>query len=317
VAASGPGTFAWTIRSNGNIDFGGGTLDHPAGFFPLIVGFDEDDKYVFSKGFVPGGAGDMEPLGMGLDPGGNIALMGQYDGSTVLDLGGGPLPVTSGGSALFVARFAPDSAHLWSHGFPGHFYDTYADNDRTDQKLAVGPDGDVFFFTYFDGTVDVGAGPVTDTGEGSPIVAFSVEGDVDLGGGTLPAMGAGTRDIVVVKLGKGGQHLWSKRFYGGGVANGMCTDAEGNLYLTGLFGGSVSFGGRPLTAPHDQSALFVAKLNKNGDHVWSRGYDWAEGWSIAATAPGVVFLVGHADNGVDFGAGPLPNGPFVAKLIVP
>ncbi|WP_158501507.1 kelch repeat-containing protein [Vitiosangium sp. GDMCC 1.1324] len=65
-------------------------------------------------------------------------------------------------------------------------------------------------------------------------------------------------------------HVWSRRF--GDAAcqggQGVEADAAGNVVISGYFNGTVNFGGAPLTSV-DSTDAFVAKLDGNGNHVWS------------------------------------------------
>ena len=83
-------------------------------------------------------------------------------------------------------------------------------------------------------------------------------GTVDLGGGALT--GAGSRDVFVAKLSSGGSHIWSKSFGDAGTqdANAIAIDAAGNVIVTGGFGGSLDFGGGPISSTGND--MFIAKF---------------------------------------------------------
>ena len=68
-------------------------------------------------------------------------------------------------------------------------------------------------------------------------------GSVDFGGGALAS--AGGTDIYVVKFGKNGNYLWSKRFGDDEDQEGMsvAVDDSGNVWVAGDFFGAVDFGG--------------------------------------------------------------------------
>jgi hypothetical protein len=115
---------------------------------------------------------------------------------------------------------------------------------------------------------------------------------------------------------------WAKRFGGSGnqTVYGVAADAAGNVVVVGQFAGTVDFGGGPLTSAGGQD-IFVAKLDPNGGHLWSKRYgDAAEqfGASVAVDDGGNVVVVGYFAGAVDFGGGPLPSAGgqdiFVAKL---
>jgi hypothetical protein len=152
------------------------------------------------------------------------------------------------------------------------------------------------------------------------LVAGNFAGSVDFGGGVLTSSGPG--DVFVVKLDASGQHVWSRRFgsASGQVAYGVATDADGSVLVTGVFYGAIDFGGGALTSA-GAADIFVAKLDPDGNHLWSRRFgDSANqtAYSIATDTMGNVVITGTCDGVVDFGAGPLPGAgggdAFVTKL---
>jgi hypothetical protein len=146
-------------------------------------------------------------------------------------------------------------------------------------------------------------------GAGNIIVAGNFEGTMDLGGG--PMTSAGASDLFVGKLDSTGKHLWSKRFGDTAKQGGwaVATDAQGNIFLSGGLTGSVSFGNIVVTAHADSKwDVFILKLDPTGNPLWVY-HAAAPGdqafYSIAADADGAVVAVGDGGNAVDFGGGVL------------
>jgi hypothetical protein len=143
--------------------------------------------------------------------------------------------------------------------------------------------------------------------------------------------------------------LWSKRF--GDESNedlvAMAGDAGGSLYLLGTSPDPSTFGGGPLTSA--SRAVFVAKLDAAGNHVWSKALrsvgdtnanlaiagdlsgpvDFGSGsvappdpgtsvrpLRVAANTAGAPIVVGQYFGAPDLGGGALPSfdGPFLAGL---
>lgn len=217
-----------------------------------------------------GDAGDDIPMDSATDRQGNLIIVGYFDGT--LDLGAGPM--TSGElSDVFVVKLRPDGTAMWSKRFGD-------DNQQEAQRVAVDADGNVVIIGTFRGTVDFGGGPL---------------------------VSAGSRDAFVVKLDADGNHVWSKRFgdrdeqFGRGVA----TDGQGNVFIAGTAWGTVDFGGGPLkSAGFDD--IFVAKLDKDGQHLWSKLFGDAqtqEAWDLATDADGNVAMAAYILGNVDFGDG--------------
>lgn len=102
-------------------------------------------------------------------------------------------------------------------------------------------------------------------------------------------------------------HQWSARYgatlldYGYGVA----VDGAGNVYTTGYFQQTVSFGGTSLTSA-GSTDVYVAKYSPDGVHAWSRrggGTDTDQAFAIAVDSGGNVIVVGTFYGTADFGGG--------------
>jgi len=117
--------------------------------------------------------------------------------------------------------------------------------------------------------------------------------------------------------------LWAKRFGDAGeqTVTGVATDKDGNIVFVGAFSSTIDLGGG---TPHTSKGLhdiYVAKLDGNGDYLWSKSFGDAmeqEEIQVAIDKDGNVILGGSFQGTVDFGGGPLEsagsNDVFVAKL---
>ena len=267
----------------GTLDFGGSPLNyHAGGHDGFVAKLDPAGNHLWSKGF--GGAGPQSGLGVATDAAGNVVLTGHFEGT--VDFGGAGL-TSAGGGDVFVAKLAPDGNHLWSKRF-GEVSDQY------------------------------GVGVATDAA-GNVLVTGNYSGTVDFGGGPLSA----NYGSFVAKLDPAGNHQWSKSLDGTNVQYGyrsVATDAAGNVVLTGDFLFTVDFGGGPLASVGGR-AVFAAKLDPAGNHLWSKrfgGVSEAYGLGVTTDATGNVVLTGSFQDTVDFGGGPLTSvgsyAAFVAKL---
>ncbi|HSO32576.1 MAG TPA: hypothetical protein VLT33_08670 [Labilithrix sp.] len=167
-----------------------------------------------------------------------------------------------------------------------------------------------------------GAKAVATDPAGNVIVVGEIWGAADFGGGVLAT--AGGQDIFVAKLDPNGKHLWSRRFGDAGafqVAQAVAVDAAGNVVFAGSFDGHVDFGGGDLTSAGGTD-IFVAKLDSNGKHMWSKRFgDVADGQkarSISVDTAGAVVVAGELAGAADFGGGALTAtggaDAFVVKL---
>ncbi len=112
-------------------------------------------------------------------------------------------------------------------------------------------------------------GAVAIASDGSVYFAGSYNGTLDIGGGPLVA--SGTLDVFVAKFSSAGQHVWSVRF--GGSSNADATElavlSNGEIAVGGWYRGSLNFGGTTLNSVGDKD-VFVARLNTTGGVVWAR-----------------------------------------------
>lgn len=151
------------------------------------------------------------------------------------------------------------------------------------------------------------------------IVAATVSGTVDFGGG---ALAGNANDVVVASYDVAGTHRWSKRFGNAEtqLAAAVAADANGNAIVVGSFIGTINFGGGNLSATGNQfTDVFIAKLDSNGNHVWSMRFGditAQEGHAVAVFPNGQVVIAGTFQNSIDFGGGPLTTaGDFDVFLV--
>ena len=117
-------------------------------------------------------------------------------------------------------------------------------------------------------------------------------------------------------------HVYSRRFGGSSdqAVAAVVADGGGNAVLAGLFAGSIDLGGGVLTSAGGDDA-FVAKLDPNGNHLWSLRFGDASAQGatgVAVDAVGNVFVTGYFSGAVDFGGGALTSAGgqdvFVVRL---
>ncbi|MFT3770294.1 MAG: nucleotide-binding protein [Minicystis sp.] len=116
--------------------------------------------------------------------------------------------------------------------------------------------------------------------------------------------------------------LWAKRFgdVAGQFAWGLAVDPTGGAVVTGDLDGTADFGGGALTTA-GSSDVFLAKLDANGAHVWSKKFGNAtlqSGQGVAVDAMGNVVITGYFQGSVTFGTTALTTAGgadiFVAKF---
>jgi hypothetical protein len=224
------------------------------------------------------------------DSAGNVLLAGGFIGS--VDFGGGPL-MSVGAQDAFVAELLEDGTFFQATSFG-----TAGVTSAT--SIAVDGGGDVVVTGNFNGSVQFGSTVFTNAGQG---------------------------DVFVVELHQQNwTPVWATRLGGQGAAEiqatGGALDGDGNVFVTGLFSGTVDGCLTPLVSmgPRD---LFVAKLDPQGNCMWAQdvgGVDavFASSPAIATDNAGHVILTGSCVGSVNFDGGSLDAGvtgeAFVALL---
>jgi hypothetical protein len=155
--------------------------------------------------------------------------------------------------------------------------------------------------------------------QGNTYLTGSFGGTAHFGNTELTSSGG--EDIFVAKLDTNGNWLWA---VGGGgmwydIAYSIAVDADGNVYVTGYFNDTATFGSTSLTSSGN-SDIFVAKLDTDGNWLWAvRGGGFAtdRAYGIAANATGIV-ITGYVIGDAAFGSHPVTGygeeDIFIAKL---
>jgi hypothetical protein len=159
-------------------------------------------------------------------------------------------------------------------------------------------------------------------GRGEIAMAGYFQNNVNLGTGTVSS--AGLSDVFVAKYNSQGVPMWVRR--AGSTqddrAKAVAVDASGNVLVTGLFYGTVDFGGGSVSAAPNASSCFVAKYSSSGAHLWSKRLSSAsgldEGMAIAVDSAGNVLVGGMLYQTSNFGGANLASAGsadvFVVKL---
>lgn len=254
----------------------------------FVFKLDKDGVCVWSQSY--GGSGEDLGERVTVDGNGDVVLIGDFMDS--MNVGVNTLG-TKGGRDVFVAKI--DASNADAVG--GVSFGSSADNER-------------------------GYGIATD-GDGNVVLAGVFRGATSLGGDELPFVQ--DNDIGVAKLHAVDppSHDWSKAF--GGPKSQACTsiavDGSGNVVLTGGFNGSIDFGNSKFgNQDKEDFDVFVAKLDVNGNHLWSWPFGDEQdqiGHGTAVDKTGNVVLAGAFEGSMDFGAMLTSEGDkdiFVAKL---
>jgi hypothetical protein len=286
LALDGSDNIALTGGFEGTVDFGGGAQTS-AGLRDIFLAqySGSTGSQLWSKRF--GASGNDQGMSAVVDASGNIVVVGNFEGG--VDFGGGTL-TSAGGTDIFVAKFTSGGAFVWAKRF-GTANPDFADG------VAVDSSGNVIVLGRFTGTINFG---------GADLVGASVDFD----------------DIALAKLATAdGAHMWSKRFGSTAADSGsdVTVDSAGNVLITGIFRGTVDFGGGGLVSGGDAD-IFVAKyVGANGNHVWSKRFGSTGldgGQAIVTDSTNDVFVTGSFIGSVDFGGGALMSTNTVSDIFL-
>ncbi len=261
------------------------------------------------------------------DPDGNYYITGFFGGG--LNFGGSQNLNGAGFGDLFIAKYGPDRTLRWvrqgtSQGWNGG------------RGIAVDGDGNVFVAGRIEGTTTFSGKSVSGVGENDVVLAkYSSSGDilwvtsgggagmdwangvtVDADGtsyvvgffsgsatfGTAQLTSSGNYDIFVASYDPEGNFRWAKSAGGSGQDEGyaVAVDPAGDVYMTGIAVGNVSFGGTSFAA--GTKAGFLAKYGADGSFKWvkgSAGNSTAE--SISINGAGDVFICGTFSGNLTLG----------------
>lgn len=268
--------------ANYQVDLGGGPLWTWDG--PYVAKFDSSGNHIWSTALGSASFSSWFQTGIGLDAAGNIMLAANLAAGTAYFQDG---PIGDPNSQnVVVVKLDPNGNYLWSKAFSGS------------------------------GSID----SMSMDDSGNFLLAGTAYGTIDFGGG--PIGGATNYAAFIAKLDPDGNHLWSKAFPSAGSFSsciGVDIDSNGNVLLTGYADGAIDMGGGPFGGPNGYS--FIAKLDPDGIHLWSKGFaspgSWSVGRAVATDASDNVVLTGDATGTIDLGGGSIGTvGKYVfaAKL---
>jgi len=84
----------------------------------------------------------------------------------------------------------------------------------------------------------------------------------------------GNPDIYVSKSNASGQIIWAVKAGGSGSDRALSvkTDSNGNIYITGFYYGTATFGTITLTSVSGSQDGFLAKLDPSGNFIWAKSF---------------------------------------------
>jgi Beta-propeller repeat len=288
---------------------------------------------VFANGLTSK-TGTVDTEGVAMDSAGNCYITGNFTGMVAFGTNGTIPLLTQGPEAdAYLAKISPAGTVLWAKDL-GSISSSDSNQGR---NVAVDASGNVYMTGWF------AAGPSTgrdvfvgkfNTANGNTVwaesfggsgtdegqdIAVDTSGNVYLTGfyqqtatfGTVKLTSLGSNDIFVAKLNSAGTVQWAKSMGGTGDdrALGLSIDALGDVFTTGIFSLTATFGTKPGTntpntlTSNGSTDIFVAKMDNNGNVLWAEGYGGTghdDGTAVAADGTGGVFFTGDMVGNVTF-----------------
>lgn len=302
------GNFLWAKRMGGSgADYGiSGVIDsagniYTTGWFQATADFDPSaGTYNLS----PGGTGDVfvsklnsngdfvwaKKIGgsatglpdrgqdIALGASGNLYLTGMFIGTADFDPGPGVFNITTIGNAdIFVTKLDTNGNFVWAKNMGGTSF-------NSGHSIALDAQENVYTTGNYGGTVDL------DPGIG--VTNFSTNS---------------SESVFISKLDSNGNFIWGKAMNGNGSGESIKVGANRNLYFMGTFSGTYDFNPGPGTHNLTGSqAVFVVKLDANGDFVWAKtvgGASQDAGNAMTIDPIGNVYTTGFFRMTADFDPG--------------
>jgi hypothetical protein len=240
--------------------------------------------------WVGGGGHPLVIQGLGADGAGGSVIGGWYGGT--FDFGTGP-QASSGMTDGVLVSFDPAGATRWVRHFGNPGTDTFIDD------IAVDPTGNTFVTGSFEGTIDLGSGPLVDPDQ-SP--------------------GAGLY-IFVAAFDPTGKGLWARSLGGADrqKAGTIVATADRGVIVGGWVEGSLDLDGHSITSSSNPE-MYVARLDPTGRVTWARPVGMTSAVDsplLALDSQGHILLTGTCENDLDIiGSIPCgaPDDTFAAKL---
>lgn len=183
------------------------------------------------------------------------------------------------------------------------YRDAEQDGDWVTSLSKWGWSGDPIWTKTFTGVRNTKGGALGLDAMDMPVVLLNFTATLKIGDASFTANG--NSDFVVAAIDKDGEIRWTTRSSGEGhdKAQALAFDAEGNLYVAGLYTQNLRFGAIQRMSASGQDIFLVGYTN-SGSEKWVRtgrgGIGPDDGLALLTTHEG-IFLTGIYTEGITFG----------------
>ena len=244
----------------------------------FIQKLDSDGNFQWAKQ-IGGSSFDEGGRSVTTDNYGNVYTTGNFAETVDFDPGPGIIILTSNAwQDAFIQKLDPDGNFLWVKQMGGSQFD----NGLT---VTIDAGENIITAGYFGATVDFDPGPEV----------FNLTSN-------------GGNDIFIQKLDPDGNFLWAKQMGGPSTDFGRAvTDADGNVFTTGMFRGTVDFDPGPGIVElesYGDADQFIQKLDPDGNFLWVKQtgglYYMVSAYSITLDINENVLTTGSFTGTADF-----------------
>jgi hypothetical protein len=281
VASSAAGDLVVGGWSDGDFDYGEGTIPAQNGSHAFVLAFDSKGQLRWMLPFA--GTDTASVASVTISAEGIVHTSGSFTGT--LDIG----LESAGFGDVFVTEIRADGTLAWARRFGG---------SAGDNPFALAP-----------------------APQGGFILAGTTVGEIDLGSGILSAQGGGAIFLARLDVdghALGGKLFGAAAL---ATLDGVAVNEAGEILLGGDYGGTVDFGGGPLPPPEPSSYRpFVARLGPDFEHRWSRRLDVTyqlSPYAYGLDRSGGALITGKFfGQTLDLGSGPLVAPPLVVPMFL-
>lgn len=244
-----------------------------------------------------GGTGEQKAESIICDNTGNVIVTGEIRGNC--DFGGIIINATTNiynpGSPfsplvylfdLFIAKYNKDGGVIWAKKINNGSGNNNL-NTAKSSKIQIDASGNLYVTGKFTNSLTFEAGTPS----------------------SFTLTSAGGTDIFIAKYDMNGNFIWAKKSGGTGndEANDLEIDTSDDLYISGTFNGTATFGTSPVTtsiSSYGGSDIFIAKFSNSGTLLWLQkggGASDDSGEGIAIGSSGKVYITGSINGTATFG----------------
>jgi hypothetical protein len=232
-----------------------------------------------------GGTGFDYGYKITIDNAGNSYVTGFFQDTATF----GSHSLTSNGNTdIFVAKIDDNGVCLWATKAGGSSFDE-------GHALTIDSSGNCYITGFFRGTATFGSCSLT---------------------------GSNNSEMFIAKMDSEGSWLWASQAGGNIFSSGEAIDSDEfeNIYITGQFVSTVSFGSHPLTS-NGGGDIFVTKMDSDGNWLWASqagGSHKDVGYGITIDNGNNCYIAGSFRNTASFNSYSLTSSGlddiFIAKM---